>query len=82
MKGLHIVTFILLIIGGLNWGLEVLGMGIGNYIPSGLATTIYALVGIAAIVELATHKKRCTNCETKGGSPSMPQGGGQEGMGM
>jgi uncharacterized membrane protein YuzA (DUF378 family) len=79
MKGLHMVAFILLIIGGLNWGLEALGMGIGNYIPAGLAVTIYALVGIAAIVELFTHKKRCKNCTAKGGSSSMPmqnQGGG------
>lgn len=74
------VTFILLIVGGLNWGLEALGVGIGNYIPSGLAVAIYALVGISAIVELVTHKKCCKNCTAKGSSSSMPmQGGGSQG---
>jgi uncharacterized membrane protein YuzA (DUF378 family) len=83
MKGLHMVTFILLIIGGLNWGLEALGVGIGNYIPGGLATLIYALVGISAVVELVTHKKCCTACKAKGGGSAMPmQGGSNEGGGM
>lgn len=56
------VTWILLIIGGLNWGLEALGYGIGNYVPAGLATLIYALVGVSALVELFSHKKSCCAC--------------------
>lgn len=62
MKGLHMVTWILLVVGGLNWGLEALGWGIGNFVPAGLATTIYALVGISALVELFTHRKSCCMC--------------------
>ena len=62
------VTWILLVVGGLNWGLEVLGWGIGNYIPEGLATLVYALVGISAIVEIFTHKNNCKHCEKKMGA--------------
>ena len=64
MKGLHKIAYILVIIGALNWGLEVLGIGVGRFIPSGLATLIYALVGISAIVEITTHKKTCRECST------------------
>ena len=71
MRGLHTVTFILLIVGGLNWGLEALGWGVGNYLPSGLATLIYALVGISALVEVFTHKNNCKHCETKSSMPQM-----------
>jgi uncharacterized membrane protein YuzA (DUF378 family) len=65
MKALHMIAWILLIIGGLNWGLEFFGVGVGNYIPEGLASLIYILVGISALFELFTHKKYCRNCETK-----------------
>ena len=67
MKGLHLVTYILLIIGGLNWGLEALGWGISNFLPTGLTQLIYSLVGIAAIVEIFTHKTACKHCEAKQG---------------
>ena len=59
---IHTITFILLIIGGLNWGLEVLGYGIGNYLPSGLTTVIYILVGLSALFEAVSHKKLCRKC--------------------
>jgi len=62
MKGLHKIAYILVIIGALNWGLEVLGIGVGRFIPSGLATLIYALVGISAVVEIFTHKQTCKEC--------------------
>lgn len=65
MKGLHKVTFILLVIGGLNWGLEVLGYGVGMWLPEGLATTIYLLVAVSALVEIFSHKGMCKCCETK-----------------
>ena len=72
MKGLHMVAFILLIVGGLNWLLEAFGWGIGNYIPSALATLIYVLVGLSAIYEAATHAGRCKECKGK----EMPAAGG------
>ena len=64
---IHKLAFILLIIGGLNWGLEALGYGIGNYVPSGLAMTIYVLVGLSALYEVFTHKNYCRNCSPQGG---------------
>ncbi len=74
MKGLHNITFILLIVGGLNWLLLGLfnweiGMIFGG---SGMfiSKLIYILVGISAIVELATHKSNCKAC----GKGNMPGG--------
>jgi len=63
MKWLHIVTWVLLVIGGLNWGLEVFGWGISNFLSLGLSKFIYALVGISALVEIFNHKKNCKCCE-------------------
>jgi uncharacterized membrane protein YuzA (DUF378 family) len=65
MKALHTIAFVLLIVGGLNWGLEFFGWGVGNVIPSGLASLIYLLVGIAALFEVFTHKSYCKHCEVK-----------------
>ena len=68
MKGLHMVTFILLAIGGLNWLLYVLGWEIGDKILGGMngtvATIVYVLVGISALIEIFTHKKNCRMCGT------------------
>jgi uncharacterized membrane protein YuzA (DUF378 family) len=63
---IHKVTFILLVIGGLNWGLEAVGFGVGSYLPSGLAMTIYILVGLAALYEIFAHKKLCRSCNSQG----------------
>lgn len=73
MKGLHTVTFILLAIGGLNWGLELMGWGIGtwSFLPSGLVSLIYLLVAISALVEIFTHKSNCKCCETKAPMATM-----------
>ena len=64
MKYLHIVAFLLLAIGGLNW----LGVGImeTNYLEEvvsmDIAKIVYILVGLSAIYELATHKQSCNMC--------------------
>ncbi|MBI2514639.1 DUF378 domain-containing protein [Candidatus Wolfebacteria bacterium] len=70
MKGLHIVTWILLVVGGLNWlwyGLA--GSELGSYLPGGMtgtvATVVYILVGLSAVVEIVMHKKNCKTCEPK-----------------
>jgi uncharacterized membrane protein YuzA (DUF378 family) len=63
---IHKVAFILLIIGGLNWGLEVLGFGLGNYLPESIMMVIYALVGASALYELFSHKGMCRNCSAQG----------------
>ena len=59
---LHKIAFILLIIGGLNWGLEVLGYGLGNYLPATLMTIVYVLVALSAVYEAVGHGKKCKEC--------------------
>lgn len=75
MKSLHIVTFILLIIGGLNWLLVgVIGWDISKFLGGQgalIPRIIYILVGIAAILEVVTHKSLCKSCEKKGGMAGM-----------
>lgn len=63
---IHKVTFILLVVGGLNWGLEALGYGIGNYLPSTVSMIIYYLVALSALYEVFTHKKTCKECNPGG----------------
>lgn len=63
MKGLHMVTFVLLIIGGLNWGLVLLGWDVGRFLPEMITKVIYALVAVSALIEAFTHKNSCKNCE-------------------
>jgi uncharacterized protein len=67
MKGLHIVTFILLVVGGLNWLLVGLGYNLVEIIvgAGSMANLIYILVGISAIIEVVTHKKTCKMCTSK-----------------
>ena len=65
MKGLHMVTFILLIIGGLNWLLiGLFNWGIGQVLPAPVAQVIYILVGLSAIVEIIIHKSICRKCSS------------------
>ena len=68
MKGLHIASWILLVIGGLNWLLVgVSGWDIGQIFggqSNVISRVVYILVGIAAIVSLFTHKKDCKACDS------------------
>lgn len=63
---LHTVTFILLIIGGLNWLiLGLFGWDIGQIFggqSAFISQIIYVLVGLSAIYEVINHKKTCKNC--------------------
>jgi len=81
MEKLHKVTFILLVVGGLNWLLfGLLGWDIGSYLPGGMTGTaakvIYVLVGLSAINELFGHKKCCKMCGSNqtAGAPGMMPG--------
>jgi uncharacterized protein len=78
MKSLHGVAFVLVVIGGLNWGLYALG----NYMSSnwnvvnlllgqwsGVENLVYLLVGLSAIVLLVSHKKDCRACGNGGSAP-------------
>jgi len=71
MKVLHIIAFILLVIGGLNWGLiglggfagsnwDVIGMILGSW-PT-VEWIVYILVGLSALWLLFTHRKDCRTC--------------------
>lgn len=65
-KMLHMIAFILLIIGGINWGL--MGLLNMNLVHSLLGSSemlekiVYILVGISAVYIAVTHKKDCKMC--------------------
>lgn len=68
MKWVHMVAFVLLMVGGLNWGLVgllhlnvvemIFGMGM-------LTSVVYILVGLSAAYVLLTHKADCRVCGKK-----------------
>lgn len=85
MKSLHSISFLLVIIGGLNWGL----LALGNYMGSnwnlvnlilgswpGVENLVYLLVGVAALMLMFSHKKTCRACGPS--APAAPMGGGQQ----
>ena len=61
MKYAHMAAFILLVVGGIAWGIQgLLGYSIVSAILGGpLAQIVYILVGVAAVYEVVTHKGRC-----------------------
>lgn len=66
---MHMISFILLIIGGLNWLLVgVAGWDVGQLfggMEAIVSRVIYILVGLAAIYEVVTHRSNCKECEAK-----------------
>lgn len=65
MKYLHMVAYVLLWVGGINWGL--IGLFQFNLVatlglPAGLVSLIYVLVGAAAVYTAATHMTYCKDC--------------------
>jgi uncharacterized membrane protein YuzA (DUF378 family) len=76
MKAVHVIAWILLVIGGLNWLLvgidptwDVVAMIFGA--GSVGARIVYILVGLSAIIALFTHKKDCKTCDSRGAQPAM-----------
>ena len=71
-KMLHSVSWILILVGALNWGLVGLGMlrgGMGWNVVNMLLgswpmveSLVYVLVGLSAVYELFVHKKNCRLC--------------------
>jgi uncharacterized membrane protein YuzA (DUF378 family) len=66
MKLLHYATFLLVVIGALNWGLIGLFnfnlvMALFGSMPM-VEKVVYILVGVSAVVQLATHKGDCKIC--------------------
>lgn len=73
MKALHMIGFILLVIGGLNWGLVGLGGFAGadwNVVNMILGSwpqvewLVYVLVGLSTVWLLIDHKKTCRYCSS------------------
>lgn len=73
MKAVHIVGWILLVIGGLNWGLVGLGGFAGanwNVVNMLLGAwpqvewVVYILVGLSALWALIKHPKECKTCSS------------------
>lgn len=68
MKILHIIAFILLVVGGLNWGLVALGYNVVDMILGAGSTygkVVYALVGLSAIYFAVSHKGECKTCSVQ-----------------
>ena len=66
-KYIHMGAVLLLIVGGLNWlviginGTNVVEMILGN--GTMITRVVYILVGLSAVLEIVTHKKRCNMCK-------------------
>ena len=67
MKALHLITFMLVVIGGVNWGLvgispsyNLVNMLLGSW-PA-VEQVVYILVGLSAIYLAVTHKGDCKTC--------------------
>ena len=60
MSWLDWVTFILVVVGALNWGLVALGWNLVDAIfgaGSTLSTIVYGLVGLSAVYAIFSMKK-------------------------
>lgn len=67
MKEFHMVAFLFVVLGALNWGLVALFdfnlvTTVFGSAPA-LERLVYLLVGGAALYELATHMKSCRYCK-------------------
>lgn len=66
MKWLHIVAFILTVVGALNWGLVGLfGFNLVTTLVGSMPMVervVYILVGLSAVYVVVTHKDECKVC--------------------
>ena len=66
MKWLHMVAFLLMVVGAVTWGtvalfqFNVVDMVFG--VGSQLGQMVYVLVGASGLYMLATHKNDCKTC--------------------
>lgn len=71
MKYVHVIAFLLLIVGGLNWGLlAITGWEIGQLFGGTdalVSQILYILVGLSAIYLVFTHQHDCKKCRVSGG---------------
>ncbi len=68
---LHVVTFGLVVVGALNWGLVgLLNLNLVNMLLGSwpmVEKLVYILVGLSAVYHLATHMQYCKYCSDKKG---------------
>lgn len=71
MKAMHMIAFILSMVGALNWGLVGIGGFLGmnlnvvNLILGSMPSVewiVYVLVGVSAVYIVLTHKSDCKVC--------------------
>lgn len=69
MKALHMLAFVLVVVGALNWGLVgVADFNLVNKIFGSwemIERIVYILVGLSAVYLALTHKHDCKHCESK-----------------
>ncbi len=69
MKALHMIAFVLVIVGGLNWGLYALGYNLVSMLVGSwpmVEKAVYVLVGLSAVYLGVTHKGDCKMCAPEG----------------
>jgi len=68
-KELHMITYSLMVVGALNWGLMGLfDINLVNMLLESmpmLEKVVYILVGASALVEVVYHKATCKLCGGK-----------------
>jgi len=66
MKTVHMIAFLVLVVGGLNWlALGLFQWELGSLFGGQdalLSRIVYVVVGLAAVYELFAHKTRCKDC--------------------
>lgn len=68
MKILHMVSFTLVVVGAINWGLVgLLQYNLVNTVfgATGLENIVYILVGASGVVLALTHMQDCKACASK-----------------
>lgn len=68
MKALHMVAFVLVVVGGLNWGLSALNFNLVNTLLGGMPLVekvVYLAVGASAVWLVVEHTAVCKVCKTK-----------------
>jgi uncharacterized protein len=66
MKYVHMLAFVLVIVGALNWGVyAVSGWEVGQLFGGSeamISKVIYILVGLSGLYLIMDHKKNCKVC--------------------
>lgn len=69
MKWFHVLVYVLLFVGGLNWGLVGLfGFNLVTWLLGAWPTAekvVYVLVGLSAVWAIFTHMGECKVCSKR-----------------